>query len=218
MTPEMQALVDQLAHGDEATRRAAAQQLAAMGPQAAAALPALIQALGDQSADVRTVVAEAIKGLGPQAIGAVPALIQALGGSSGEAGTAIAAALQSITGQNFGLDAAAWQQWWQQQQATIAADRQQSGSGGPLDFPTPTGLDGWEAVDGGYRVTIIVRISGGVAPFSVRHDLDTFVTTQRNFPLVFTASGCTINHTIAVDSSDGQTVSHSYYITAPWCD
>lgn len=218
MTPEMQALVDQLVHGDEAAREAAAQQIAAMGPQAAAAMPALIQALSDQSADVRTIIAQVLQALGPQAMSAVPALIQSLGSSSGQTGEAVAAALKSVTGQDFGLDAARWQQWWQGQQATAAADSAQPGSGAPLEFPMPTGLDGWERVDDAYRVTIIVHITGGTAPFVVRHDMDSFVTTERAFPLVFTASGCTIVHTIAVDSSDGQSVSHSYYINSPWCD
>ncbi len=185
MTAEMQALVEQLTHGDDAARKAAAQQLAAMGPEAAAAIPTLIQTL------------------------------QA---SSGEELAAVGAALQSITGVNFGTDYAAWQQWWQGQQATITADSQTSGSGGPLSFPEPTGLDAYEAVDDGYRVTIIVHISGGTSPFGVQHDVDTFVTTQRDYPLVFTASGCTINHTIAVTDAGGQSVSHAYFIHAPWCD
>lgn len=218
MSPQVAALVDQLLHGDEATRRAAAEQLARMGPQAAAAMPALIQALSDPNQDVRALVAQALRAFGPQASGAVPALIQALATSSGSADEAIAATLRTITGQDFGLDAARWQQWWQQQQATIAADHQRPDSGAPLDFPTPTQLDAWEPVEGGYRVTIIVRISGGRAPFVVQHDLDTFVTTQRDYPLVFLASGCTINHTIAVNSSDGQRAEHSYWIHAPWCE
>jgi hypothetical protein len=216
MSEEVAALVDALANGDEAARRAAAEQLAAMGPQAVAALPALMQALSDQSQDVRMLAARALAQLGPQASQAIPYLIQTL--SRDETQAAAAAALSAITGEDFGPDAARWQQWWQEQQAAIAADAARSDSGGPLEFPTPERLDAWEATEGGYRATIVVHISGGSAPFVVQHDLDVFMTSQRDYALVFMAAGCTLNHTIRVDSSDGQSVSHDYWIPAPWCE
>ena len=89
---------------------------------------------------------------------------------------------------------------------------------GLLYFPKPTQLDAWKTENGGYRVTIIVRISGGTPPFTVHHDTDIFVTEERHYPLVFRAAGCTIIHTIAVESADGQSISHQYFIRSPWCD
>ncbi|NLE99470.1 MAG: hypothetical protein GX601_00680 [Anaerolineales bacterium] len=69
-------------------------------------------------------------------------------------------------------------------------------------------------------MTIVVRISGGAAPFTVLHDTTTAGSgiQDRNYPLVFQASGCTIVHSITVESSDGQRVSHDYWIHSPWCD
>jgi hypothetical protein len=218
MPEEVAALVDALANGDEATRRAAAEQLAAMGPRAASALPALMQALSDQDQDVRALAARALAQLGPQASQAVPYLIQALSGGDPQARAAAADALSAITGADFGLDAGRWQQWWQEQQTAIAADSQRADSGAPLEFPVPTRLDAWEAVEGGYRATIVVHISGGMAPFVVQHDLDVYMTSERDYALVFVANGCTLNHTIRVDSSDGQSVSQGYWIPAPWCE
>jgi hypothetical protein len=91
-------------------------------------------------------------------------------------------------------------------------------SQGPLSFPVPTQLDGYESAQGGYRCLIVVRISGGAPPFTVHHDVDQFVTNDRDYYLYFMASGCgAIIHTIRVDSSDGQSVSESYWIPAPWC-
>jgi len=218
MTAELAALVDALLHGNESARVAAAQQIAGMGPQAAAALPALAQALSDQSGEVRALAAQALAQVGPQAVQAIPYLIQALSNADAQVQAAALDALKAITGQDFGSDVGRWQQWWQEQSANIAADAGSAGSGAPLDFPVPTQLDAWEAVEGGYRATILVRISGGVSPFVVQHDTEASATTSREYPLVFVASGCTLNHTIRVDSSDGQSVSHSYWIHAPWCD
>jgi serine/threonine-protein kinase len=90
--------------------------------------------------------------------------------------------------------------------------------GARLDFPEPTALDGWEKASGGYQATIIVHISGGVAPFTIHHDVDKFVTHQRDYPLVFKAEKCVIVKTIVVESADRQRVKHDYYIRAPWCD
>jgi hypothetical protein len=91
-------------------------------------------------------------------------------------------------------------------------------SAGPLDFPEPTRLDAWEPAEGGHEVTIILHISGGAPPFTIYHDMDAFTTEERDYPLVFTASGCTIIHSITVESADGQSVSHDYFIRSPWCD
>jgi hypothetical protein len=91
-------------------------------------------------------------------------------------------------------------------------------SGGPLDFPVPTQLDAWEKSGGGmYKCTIIVRIQGGAPPFTVYQDQTLAGTTdQRDYPLVFESTGPTILHTIIVESADGQSISHKYYIEAPW--
>ena len=214
MPQDISALVQALVEGNEQERRAAVEQLIAMGPEAAEAIPALTQALSNQDQAVRQIVAEVLGIVGPQATTqAIPALIQALGDSSESVRLTAAEALSTITGQNFGLDAALWQQWWAEQQAALQADS----GGGPLDFPAPTQLDAWEEIEGGYQATIVVHIVGGVAPFVIRHDMDTFVSALRDFPLVFTASGCTIIHVIAVESADEQSVSHDYYITSPWC-
>lgn len=93
-------------------------------------------------------------------------------------------------------------------------------SSGLLDFPVPTGMDGWQALpNGNYEVTIVLHIAGGAPPFTVQHDVDTFESSQRDYPLVFEHGGCSaIVHTIIVQSADGQSVSHDYWIQVPWCD
>jgi hypothetical protein len=91
-------------------------------------------------------------------------------------------------------------------------------SAGPLDFPVPTQLDGWETSDTGHRATVVVRISGGAPPFVVYHDTDMFITDKRDYPIEFDVGGCAIVHTITVESADGQSVAHDYYIRAPSCD
>jgi HEAT repeat protein len=58
------------------TRNAAAYQIAGMGPQAAAAVPALIEALDDPIAAVRYPVTVALLEIGPAAKEAVPRLQQ----------------------------------------------------------------------------------------------------------------------------------------------
>lgn len=103
-------------------------------------------------------------------------------------------------------------------QATPTATAGAPVSAGPLNFSEPTQLDAWESADGGYRATIIVHISGGAPPFTIYHDLERFETEERDYSLVFTFSGCVIVKTIAVESADGQSVSHDYWIRAPWCD
>jgi hypothetical protein len=92
--------------------------------------------------------------------------------------------------------------------------------GGPLDFPEPTRLDHLQPLASGeYKCTIIVRIIGGGAPYTIHHDLDVFTTWENDPAIVFKARGCgKIVHTMAVESADGQTVSHDYSIPAPWCE
>lgn len=92
-------------------------------------------------------------------------------------------------------------------------------SAGPLDFPQPTEVDAWEPqAEGQNRVTIIIHIGGGAPPFTVHHDLDVWETWERDFPIVFNARGCgAMVHTITVESADGQTAVHPYWIPAPWC-
>lgn len=61
--------------------------------------------------------AEALGELGADAVEAVPDLIQAFRGASwGSEQDAETEALVAITGQDFGRDADAWQQWWEGQE------------------------------------------------------------------------------------------------------
>lgn len=92
-------------------------------------------------------------------------------------------------------------------------------SAGPLGFPEPTRLDNWRPLaDDDHECQIILRISGGAPPYTVSHDVDAFSTWETNPAIVFKARGCdAVVHTITVESADGQTVSHDYYIHPPWC-
>lgn len=60
------------------TRNAAAYSIAGIGPAAAHAVPALIEALDDESAAVRFPVCVALREIGPAARAALPALEKAL--------------------------------------------------------------------------------------------------------------------------------------------
>jgi hypothetical protein len=92
-------------------------------------------------------------------------------------------------------------------------------SSGPLDFSEPTRLDHWQQLpEDEYECTIILQITGGAPPYTVLHDLDVLTTWETNPAIVFKARGCVrIVHTIAVESADGQNVSHDYAIIPPWC-
>jgi hypothetical protein len=93
-------------------------------------------------------------------------------------------------------------------------------STGPLDFIVPGRLDAWQPLDnGGYEATIILNITGGAPPYTIHHDLDVFVTEETDPAIVFEAQGCSaLVHTIIVESTDGQSVTHDYWIPVPWCD
>lgn len=95
-------------------------------------------------------------------------------------------------------------------------------SAGPLSFNQPTALDGYRQLpEGDYEVTLILHITGGAPPFTIRHDVEVFQTSQRDYPLVFRHGGCSaIVHTITIASADGQTAAHDYWIgreMLPWC-
>lgn len=93
-------------------------------------------------------------------------------------------------------------------------------SEGPLDFSIPSSLDNYQPTgEGDYEVTLVIHITGGAPPFTVHHDVETFETNQRDYPIVFRHRGCSaIVHTINVESADGQTATHDYYIPVPWCN
>jgi tRNA A-37 threonylcarbamoyl transferase component Bud32 len=76
--PELERLTAELGDRDAATRRRAAQELAARGPLAAQAVPALVVALSDRSPDVRLRAAEALGRIGPAAAAGSMALAGAL--------------------------------------------------------------------------------------------------------------------------------------------
>jgi len=93
-------------------------------------------------------------------------------------------------------------------------------STGPLDFPEPARLDDWRPLPNGrYEATIILRITGGAPPYTIHHDTDVFTTDQMAPPIVFEAIGCSaLVHTIVVESADGQSARHDYWIRPPWCE
>ena len=91
---------------------------------------------------------------------------------------------------------------------------------GPLDFVPPTALDDWVLLpDGKHVCTITLQIAGGVPTYTVEHISETFTTLETSPTLAFTARGCSgIVHSITVESADGQTVTHDYWIPPPWCE
>jgi hypothetical protein len=93
-------------------------------------------------------------------------------------------------------------------------------STGPLDFAAPTRLDSWRSLpNGAQEATIILRITGGAPPYTVHHDIDVFTTEETDPAIVFEAQGCSaLVHTIVVESADGQSVTHDYWIAVPWCE
>jgi hypothetical protein len=96
-------------------------------------------------------------------------------------------------------------------------------STGPLDFEAPTWVHAWEQLpDGQVNVTLLVPIRGGAPPFTVRHELDSYQTSERDFLLTFPRAGCSgMAFSITVESSDGQSVTHDYWIGVEmqaWCN
>ena len=67
-------LADTLIHGDLQERRLAVRALGRFGPAAADAVPALIEALGDEKTWMRNDAAIALGKIGPAAEAAIPAL------------------------------------------------------------------------------------------------------------------------------------------------
>jgi HEAT repeat protein len=108
-------LVGALGSENDLVRICAADALAAIGPDAYEAVPALIQGLRDKAGGMRMEAAQALGKVGPKAMVAVPHLIQTMGQGpvAGflERGAAWNA-LKAITGQDLPRDVAAWQKWW----------------------------------------------------------------------------------------------------------
>ena len=113
--PAVGPLVGALGSGNDLVRICAADALAAIGPDAYEAVPALIQGLRDKAGGMRMEAAQALGKVGPKAMVAVPHLIQTMGQGpvAGflERGPAWNA-LKAITGQDLPRDIAAWQKWW----------------------------------------------------------------------------------------------------------
>jgi HEAT repeat protein len=89
--------------------------LAKIGPEEKEVIPALIQALDDESIHVRTSAVRALTEIGPAEKEVISALIQALDNQYVDVRTGAVRALKAITGQDFGEDPARWQQWWEEQ-------------------------------------------------------------------------------------------------------
>jgi HEAT repeat protein len=71
--------------------------------------------LEDEDWRVRESAARTLGWIGPGAWDAAPALIQTLEDVNQDVSTAAILALSAITEQDFGRDAAAWQEWWGKQ-------------------------------------------------------------------------------------------------------
>jgi len=93
-------------------------------------------------------------------------------------------------------------------------------SEGPLDFTTPVDevYCGGESSNGRHNVMIVVHITGGAPPFTLRHVEDVFETSERDFHMTYERGGCgLIVHELIVESADGQSVSHDYAAPDPCC-
>jgi len=80
------------------TRNAAAYTLSGMGPDAAPAVPALIEALNDEAATVRFPVCVALREIGPAASAALPALEKALDDPNDDVAAMAQKAIDKIKG------------------------------------------------------------------------------------------------------------------------
>jgi HEAT repeat protein len=93
---EVRDLVKKLADSDNEVRRAAAKDLAELGTEAKAAVPALRKSLRDRDLFVRRFSAEALSKIGPDARDAVPELALALNDDRSEVSRAAVEALAAI--------------------------------------------------------------------------------------------------------------------------
>ncbi len=109
------ALIGALRDEEWSVRMSAASALGKLGSEEGV-IPALIQALEDEEWLVRGAAAGALETIGSEAKETVPALIQLLGDEEESTVRWDAVdALEAITGQDFGVDADAWEQWWKEQ-------------------------------------------------------------------------------------------------------
>jgi HEAT repeat protein len=103
------ALSDQNAH----VRQEAASALAALGPEASQAVPALTKIIQTgKDVNILSTAMYALGQIGPAAKPAVPALIPFINSTDSELRTISLTALKAITNQNFGEDAQNWLDWW----------------------------------------------------------------------------------------------------------
>jgi len=109
------ALILVLQDPDTWVRYGAAGALGKIGPGAEEAVPALIILLEDEEFILRNRVITTLGEIGPGAMQAVPALIKSLLKEEGIVKDSTVESLIKISGQDFGEDAAAWQQWWDTQ-------------------------------------------------------------------------------------------------------
>jgi HEAT repeat protein len=117
--PAVPALLEALAREeDETARYIIIIALGNIGPGAKEAVPALIEACQSGGQYDRTYAIMALGQIGPEARAAVPALIQIFSSDSDFDRENAAKSLAAITGQDFGLDAAGWQNWWDSQGKT----------------------------------------------------------------------------------------------------
>lgn len=93
---EVKDLITKLTDKDSDTRRAAAKDLAEMGGDARAAVPALIKALRDKDTYVRRFSAEALGKIGPEAKSGVKELALAMNDPEKEVGVAAVEALPKL--------------------------------------------------------------------------------------------------------------------------
>jgi hypothetical protein len=97
-------------------------------------------------------------------------------------------------------------------------------SEGPLDFEEPRWVHDWRPKEGGGVIVVLkIKIIGGAPPFTVKHEGNVVGTTwDREFTFEFPWAGCkAIARNITVQSADGQSKSHDYYLNKdvmPWCD
>lgn len=108
-----QGLVAMLNSEQYPIRLEAVETLASMEQAAEPAIPDLILAIDDENVWVSDGAIHALGTIGPNAKAAVPKIIEML--SESYQSTQARWALMQITGENFGSDQAAWNQWWEGQ-------------------------------------------------------------------------------------------------------